>query len=190
MNTRLLVASALAVALLSGPFGTPAPAEPASQIKGGCGGSFTTDVLAGQGQATGVIDIAAVVYSTGTVDHNPVTATVTCYVTVNGTAQPEAMVSATGRTVVLGGGAATYTSASPDDDIRMCTSVEFSDATPASTTCDQLTTLDRGAACTVALRIDDLETGVGVRIGWDGDLWIFEDKYLDCPPYGNPLVGA
>ena len=154
---------------------------------GGCGFVATTDQVAGEGQMTGEIDIEAVVYSANPAD-NPMSATFTCYIKVNGTTQPGAVVTATGTVVVVGGGVVTYTSNSVSDFVQLCQDVSYSNGTNTSE-CFEADGFEilppvaweilDGAVCP----LPDGEIIPGVMEIVNGDLLILGKIFYDCPPY-------
>ena len=121
---------------------------------GGC--SYGALGRAGQGWTAGEIDVEAVVYSP-TPDANPVWATVTCYILVNGAPQPGAIITASGVGVIAGGGAITYTSDHERDFVQLCQRVDFTgpgDATPTSDVC-----------------LDYIVIEIPPPLPWDPDRW-------------------
>ena len=102
------------------------------QYLGGCGFAAVEDVVAEQGQMTGEIDVEAVVYSAANPAGNPVSATFTCYVLVNGAPQPGAVVTASGTGVVIGSGVITYTSNFVEDFVQLCEDVSYSNGESTS----------------------------------------------------------
>lgn len=108
-----------------------------STYRGGCSLVAAPDQMAGGGQMTGEIDIEAVVYSSSD-PATPVSATITCHVTVNGAEQPGALVRESGTGAVVGGGVVTYTSGQPNDDVELCQSVDYTgedDSTQTAESC-------------------------------------------------------
>lgn len=189
--THLLTTSALVLALLPMAFPSHAAAASDSAYAGGCRALFATDLAAGPGRQIGEIDVAVVVYSAGSPSGNPVSAEVTCYFTVNGVRQPGTTVTAEGTTAITGGSVVSFASESPDDDIKLCTIVEYtSDATPTVDDCDQqyLRANIGAAACAApaASGPPGLDGKPIVHVGPDGDVWIGDKRYHDCPPYANP----
>ena len=158
---------------------------------GGCSFVAATDAVAGQGQMTGEIDIEAVVYSANPAD-NPMSATFTCYIKVNGATQPGAVVTATGTVVVVGGGVITYTSNSVTDFVQLCQDVSYSNGTNTSE-CFEAETFEIPPPIVWEI-VDPLicpiiamaAPGAGpVFINSQGDVWIDGEGFFDCPPYGN-----
>lgn len=128
--TRVLAPALLA--LLA--FGTPAAhAGTDSTYAGGCGFDAVDD---SDGTYRGVVYTATAVYSTGTPADNPVAATVSCYLKVNGVTQPGTRLTVPGIGVIAGAGAMTYT-AHDFDSVEFCTEVDFtSNDTPTHTECE------------------------------------------------------
>ena len=153
---------------------------------GGC--SF---VAVGSGQLTGEIDIEAVVYSANPAD-NPMSATFTCYVKVNGATQPGAVVTATGTGTVAGGGFITYTSNSVTDFVQLCQDVSYSNGTNTSE-CFEAESFEVPPPIVWEI-VDPLvcpiiavaAPGAGpMYINSQGDVWVDGEGSYDCPPYGN-----
>ena len=94
---------------------------------GGRNFAAATDQVAGQGQMNCEIDIEAIVYSATNPADNPMSATFTCYIKVNGASQPGAIVTATGTVVVVG--VITYLSG---DFVQLCQDVSYSNGASSS----------------------------------------------------------
>lgn len=101
---------------------------------GDCHMVASEDPLAGGGFHTGAVDIKTVV-TAATPSDNPVSATVTCWVLVNGRMNPGAIVQASGTGTVVGGGIVSFI-AVPGDVVELCTAVAFtSNSTPSWEAC-------------------------------------------------------
>ena len=160
-------------------------------IQGGCAFVAATDVVAGEGQMTGVMVVAAFVYSASTLAENPVSATIACYIKVNFAAQPGAVVAASGTVVVVGGGVITYTSNSVTDFVQLCQDVDYGWFNTSQ--CSKAETFEIPPP--IVGQIVDPEIcpvialaapGAGpVFINSQGDVWIDGEGFYDCPTYGN-----
>ncbi len=141
MLTHRLVLPAVATALLAV---APVPARAAadSEYRGGCG--FDTvqrdrvDVFVDGGLWSGVLYSATLLYSSGSPGDNPVSATVTCTLLVNG--QPRGVGTFAGTVVVAGAKRLSFFTA-PYDHVQLCETVDFtSNDTPTHTECQEPTT--------------------------------------------------
>ena len=188
---RLLAAMTAAVLGLHAP-GAHAASD--STIVGGCSFASLSDPVVGPGQQTGEIDVEAVVYSP-TAASNPVWATITCYIKVNGVPQPGAVITASGVVAVVGGGLITYPS-TESDFVQLCQRVDYTgpgDATPTSDVCfDQVVIIlppvvceaDCGLGtliCTATAAAPDVP-GI-VDTNEQGDVYLAGEPFWGCPPY-------
>ena len=160
---------------------------------GGCGFAAATDMVAGGGQMTGEIDIVAVVYSANPAE-NPVSATITCYIKVNGATQPGAVCPASGTVVVNRVACvATYTSNSSADFVQLCQDVDYSGSIPDTSECFEDITLENPPpifweivdpiVCAVLRPLAGTSgPGGNVHIDDDGDVYVFGGLWYDCWP--------
>jgi hypothetical protein len=188
---------------------TSASADQGDTLKGGCGFDTNQNILTA-GADQGVIYVTALSQeASGT----PSTATVTCWIDVNGYEQPGTRISETGTGLITGVVQISFSSVT-GDTVTECQQVVFADGSswtardgnvgvdcPASAEITDQPVIDLlntgfdtvdGAACPLFV---DLywATGGGVlgvlRIGADGDLYVADPfgtgytKYWDCPPY-------
>ena len=179
---------------------------------GGCSFVAATDAVAGQGQMTGEIDIEAVVYSATNPADNPMSATFTCYIKVNGSTQPGAIVTASGIVVVVGGGVITYTSNSVTDFVQLCQDVSYSNGQSTSE-CFEASTFEipppivwevidmifetiapyeaafwaivDPIVCDILAQLDDFDVPGVLYVNSQGDVWVLDEGIFDCPTYGN-----
>ena len=171
--------------------------HPPRYHEGGCSFVAATDAVAGQGQMTGEIDVEAIVYS-DVPEENPMSATFTCYIKVNGASQPGAVVTASGTVVVVGGGVITYTSNSVTDFVELCQDVSYSNGA-SSSECFEAETFEIPPPIVWEI-VDPLVCPIiGMAAGTyggpppvpvifinsQGDVWIDGEGFFDCPPYGN-----
>lgn len=164
-----------------------------STLVGGCG--FTATDNQADGQMTGEIHVAAVAWSRAQ-GAGPAPATVTCSITVNGAAQPGAVVVASGTAAIVGAGPAAYASSSPADDVRLCERVDYTgpgDTTPTSETCAGSATPQfppqtlpddwwDPLVCEHALAPAAGSYGA-VVVNDQGDIYVNGEPQWDCPPY-------
>lgn len=181
---------------------------PFADYIGGCSFVAATDAVAGQGQMTGEIDVEAIVFSYQSAQ-NPVSATFTCYIKVNGSAQPGASVTASGTVVVVGGGIVSYTSGSSTDHVQLCQSISYSNG-EASDECFDATSFeipppiiweivdpaicpfleDRAGTYHIpspvdrTIVIEPKDPADDEDIG--GDVYIDGELFFDCPRYETP----
>ena len=190
---RILVAGLVASALALGAPGAHAGSD--SRFEGGC--SFTSVADPGlRPQQVGEIDIATLVYSP-TPGSNPVWATVTCYIAVNGVPQEGTLVAGSGAVVVTGGGVVRYDAAA-NDVVTLCTEIDFTgpgDTTPTVTGCpifhdpdwpppffwDTLWGIVDPVVCPVIAAAQG--TYGPVDIDEQGDIYIVGELFYNCPPY-------
>lgn len=169
---------------------TSASADQGDTLTGGCGAS------------TGYIYVAA--YSqeaSGT----PSTATVSCWIDVNGVEQPGTRLTVTGSGVIAGAAEIVYSSAE-DDVVSECQQVTFADGSTwtakdgnVGTDCMRATSITLTGpqfldpvVCPLYIALY-AETGGGVfgilRIHSDGDLYVAQPlgvgyiRIWNCPPY-------
>ena len=143
---------------------------------------------------------AALALWSETPEHNPVSATVTCTVNVNGL--PQVSIPGTGSGYVALHGRVQY-SAGPDDVVDLCTTVDTTDPHGQkkwTITCapvegsrmpsESVTDLKQEAAhlvvnpaaCGVLQSLFPFEYD-GLRVGFDGDVYVSAARVWDCPPY-------
>jgi hypothetical protein len=188
---RALPAALAAVAALS----VPAVAGDDSTYRGGCRWESTTGTMA----------VAAVVYSEGTPVDNPVSATITCAVLVNGVTQVEAPFSGTG---LVAGRSTVFVAAGETDVVTLCETVDYtSNATPTTTHCHErvgpplvpqpvvdivnalIDLLNECACepidplCQVLPLLAGTHVPDVVTIEPEGDLLLNGELFWDCPPY-------
>lgn len=132
---RTLALSALLAAVVTSGLSPVAHARSDSEHRGRCHLTAMADAVSGQGTQTAELYAVVTVFSTGTPAENPVSATVTCYVTVNGAAQAGAYTSATGFTTIAVAGLGTFTTNSVTDVVHVCTEVDFLNTTPTTLEC-------------------------------------------------------
>jgi len=102
---------------------TSASADQGDTLKGGCGFNTDENAVATNGQNQGVIYVVALSQeASGT----PSTATVDCWIDVNGVEQPGTRITATGNGVIANQGQITF-SAVDGDTINECQKVVFAD---------------------------------------------------------------
>ena len=196
-----LAALALGLALAAAP---PAVAGNDSELfSGDCGYHSVTDPTWQVGDPDryqGVLYGYAVVYSPSG-PATPVTATVTCTLSVDG--EPVGVMDATGTTVVAGTVPVDFV-ATPEQYVGLCLSVDFADDTPTYSTCYEsipwqippqelydlvweAPSLVPGLHETVCavLRTGVVpDVGRTLSTGGDGDLYVAERRLVDCPPQG------
>ena len=188
-----LAGSALALGALGAP-GAHAGSD--SRFEGGCSFvSMSTEAVV-PGQHVGEIDIETLVYSP-TPEANPVWATVTCYIAVNGVPQPGTLVAGSGAVVVTGGGVVRY-DAADDDFVTICTQIDFTgpgDTTATVTGCpinggdpgwpppffwDALWGIVDPVVCPVIAAAQG--TYGPVDVDEQGDIFVNGELLYDCPP--------
>ena len=166
---RLLLAAAAATLLA-----TPASAGDDSTHDGHC---RLTDVAAG----AQLVRAEVTVYSRHAED-NPVGATVTCDVYVNGTHVESA--TGFGYGVVVVAKPVTLTIA-PTDSYAVCTTVDYTDATPTSSGCAYLPVIDYPDEIVWTFVEEHVDPVVCPALSAlfppDGDV----PDVWDCPPYGS-----
>ena len=190
MRAAVLAAAALAACLAPG-----AHAASDSTYAGECSFAAATDNVSGQGRMAGEIDVEMVVYSP-TPEANPVWATVTCYIKVNGVAQPGAVITASGAVAVVGAGAITYVSENAYDVVELCTRVDYTgpgDATPTSDVCEASFTIELPPPhgdpflwidYVLCEELTKIPGAYGpVVIDEEGDISIAGEPFWNCPPY-------
>lgn len=183
-----LVLGALSAALLMGSApGAHAAAD--SERIGGC--SFAAFQSAVPGWHSGEMDLAAVVYSP--TSGNPVSATITCVIRVNGVPQPGAMLAASGTVVVAGASVITY-EAAPADVVQLCETVDYTgpgDTTPTEDVCHDIVPLEFPPPCCmdpidppICVVLAPLQGTYGpVLVEPEGDVHVNGEVQFDCPPY-------
>lgn len=198
MNRFFALGCALA-ALVAGSPAAQARWHLASE--GGCSFVSGSDSVSGQGSHVGEMDVEMVVYSHDPTS-NPVTAAVTCSIEVNGAQQPGASIRAEGTVAVVGAGPISYTSASRDDHVVVCTRVEF--LWPHADTWEWcmrpgVGSVDDDVSAVVTLVDDTLYPMCAVLIAAqgeygsvvvtaDGDVYARGRRIKDCVPYDdNPV---
>jgi hypothetical protein len=207
-RTRIAVAAtALALAAAG-----PAPAtEPNDAVwTGRCGILAVSDPTYRYGTA-GAFDgevHAALLVTSGTPEHNPVSAVVTCTVYVNGILQTSA--TGTGSGYVAVQGRIGYP-AQPDDTVDLCTSVTTTDQhgqTKSGTACQPVaesrlpsTTVSdlthevahqfvNSATCGTLQRLYPYDFGGLLDVTQDGDVYLSGALVWDCPPYDERGTSA
>jgi hypothetical protein len=194
MKRTFLTVLALGAALLAP---QPASAAADSERTGRCHWRMTR-TPAGDLLTVGVA-AAVAVYSTGTPADNPVSATVTCTLMVNGVPVVEREFSGTG--LVAGAAQVTHV-AGPADVVSPCDTVDYtSNATPTSTVCYESAgpppvpqpIIDIiNALCEVSCHGPLFEDRnpiicplLAAIFGEDGDVYVAGARFYDCPPYGD-----
>lgn len=185
----------LAAALLAVAAGAPgANAGPISKYHGGCSMvavADPTEFTFGPGVYQGVMTATVVAYSTGEVDADPVSATVRCYVLVNGALQGGSVLTRSGAGAVIGAGHVFYTRPTFTDEVQVCTLVDYtSDATPSTVKCQQVATFELPPPMANEI-IDPIvcpafaaapgEVGP-LLISAQGDVRLAGTPFWDCPP--------
>lgn len=135
MRGTVVAAFVAGLAALAAP---PSRATAPSEHHGGCGfDAVKTAPTNGDATWVGDIDVLAVLHSPD-VAGNPVSATITCEIAVNGVVREQGLpskASFSGTGVVVGVAPASYVAASTDL-VELCETVDFtSDATPTTTEC-------------------------------------------------------
>ena len=186
----VVIAVALTTAL-SPP--SPATAATGSRYYGRCAVTPVRPAGAGPTQQADLYAVTAL-FST-TPAGNPVTATVTCQVRVDGTVA--ASVGETGTAAVVVHGSVTW-SADHTNVVEVCTVVDYADPTPTATHCGQigvylppqelLELLDAMfvelADPVVCPALKARAPGAGpVFINEQGDVYVLGTPQWDCPPY-------
>lgn len=201
----------LVVAIAAGAALVPSYASASSTdiLVGGCG--YDEPAVTGV-ERVGVIDDVSIAMTRG-LQHQPIGATVTCWITVNGVEAPGTRYSFSGFGVQAGAHPVSFT-ASDIDIVTLCWSVDFADGTSYEPEC--LTTIGKplvpwwitddenivlGAVDDAEVTYVDpvvcpaLEAARGsygpVTVAADGDVYIADPiglqptPYYDCPPYRN-----
>jgi hypothetical protein len=190
MTRTFLAALALAVAAAQ-----PAFAAGDSTYAGGCAfASISNDNTPDSStDFLGVIYSRTVVYSPTA---NPVSATVTCSIEVGGVTAVSVPFS--GTVVVAGWQLMGYT-VDAGDVVRMCETVDFTDATPTVSTCRDIPVIDPtelvrsvvDVLCSVsdcgAILDQVLCPFLAAVLGEDGDVYAAGERVYDCPPYGGSV---
>lgn len=181
---------------------SPASAGDDSQWSGDCGYQTATDPTWQVGDPDryhGVLYGYAVAYAPD--PSTPVSATVTCTMSVAG--EPLAEMSATGTTVIAGAEPVDFVVA-PDDDIELCMSIDFADDTPSDSICyatipflippDEVWEFPGDTVREVPAVYDAVcgvlrsgavpDLGRVVSTADDGDLYLLDRRAVDCPPQG------
>ena len=197
---RPLLAAALTLALtVAAPASAAAPAD--SRSAGGCRYEVVGNRNWQVGQPnhyTVVLGAAAVLYAESD-PARPVSATLTCYFTINGVPDDD-VVTFAGTAVVTGAALVDY--ALTDEQILdFCERFDFADDTPARTRCyptghgiqvppqeveDLLSDAAEaagsvGAACDAARTAPVPQLGWVLRTGDDGDVALAGRRVVDCP---------
>ena len=130
MRRTLRVAiSAVALTLVAA--STSASADPGDHLTGGCGFNTDSQATLTGGQNVGVIyELSLSQHATGL----PSTASVACWIEVNGVEAPFTRISATGTGVQEAEALISFT-AGPADTVLMCQSVSFADDGTVNTNC-------------------------------------------------------
>ncbi|MBV9369270.1 MAG: hypothetical protein JO074_05535 [Frankiales bacterium] len=191
------LAAAATVVTLTGPLAA-AHADYGDTLLGGCG------FVSVQDPTTGLND--AIVYDISFSQHQqikPSDATVSCWVTVNGTLVPGSTISSTDvPNTGLEAVAAPITFAAADSDvIQVCQKVVYADPSTwvapdgnLGTDCRTAPAGDDPLLCPTLVQLSQLTDGYifqEIRIHPDGDLYLAdlvgpgENWIYDCPAYGN-----
>lgn len=192
---RIIRAVVSIVALVAVTAGSPsALAGPLSKYAGGCSMVAVADPMgatSGPGTFHGVMTVSLAAYSTGEPDTDPVSATVQCYVIVNGWTQFGSLMTRSGAGVVTGAAAIFYTRLNLTDDVRVCTLVDYtSDPTPTTVSCQGVTTFEMPPPI-VSDVLDSLVCPVFATVPGQlgplvidpqGDVTINGARFWDCPP--------
>lgn len=121
-KTRRAACVAIAITALVGPV-IAASADQGDTLKGGCGSNTTENSILTNGQNQGVIYVAALSQeATGL----PSTATVSCWIDVNGVEQPGTRITSTGSGVIAGQQQISFSSVVGDVVVE-CQQVVFAD---------------------------------------------------------------
>lgn len=204
MPLRTLLVAALAAAGLAVP---PAHAAQGSQVSGDCGFNAVN-----QETLTGPDDWRGEVYLYAVLTHpdpaaGPVSASVTCYVMVDGVPQPGTRITMPATGAVAAAGVVRY-QAREDQWVDLCMEVDFlSDDTPTEYIgCGSMTPPQLPPQEIVDLVNEVFDTvdevmiqvvdpfvcpGLGAHAGTygpvtvtqGGDVYVGTDLYWDCPPY-------
>lgn len=120
-GTALSAVAAAVISIVS--VVTPASADPGDTLNGGCGSTGLTDVTVTNGQT------AVVIYEASTSQEasgGPSTATVSCWIEINGVEGPSGRLTVTGNGAQSGQTATSYY-ASSTDVVLLCQQVSFED---------------------------------------------------------------
>jgi hypothetical protein len=192
MTRTFLAALALAAAAVQ-----PAFAGGDSTYAGGCGIAGVSDITAeSPDEFTVAIYSRTVVYSPTA---NPVSATVTCTIEVDGATVVSVPFSGT---VVVAGWQLVRFHAAYDAVVRTCETVDYADATPTVTACpepielfDDLPPLECPGSCIpwwdgpdevicpVLQTLDPYDVPGVVEVDEQGDVTLAGELFWDCPPY-------
>ena len=206
---RLLAAAATAALLVPG---AAAHAAAASDYRGGCALDRARTAPGDPGTWTAAVYALAVVHSEVTSD-NPVSATVTCEVRVDGVRQGDAL-TFSGTGVVTGAGQVSYVAAD-DSLVELCETVDFtSDDTPTRTDCDPVSFSPWDPSCVFDVLnqlqrreppppafCEVLQALIGLLPGpteidalvcavTGGDVGVLGELVWDCPPYEGSATAA
>lgn len=179
--------AALAALTLCAAVAQPAAAHEPSTYEGGCGfESVTQEYAGGENRFAGIAYAAVAVYSPG--HGNPVSATVTCEVTVDGVVQPTATVSGSGTGLVVAAGPIAF-AVDWDSQVAMCETVDFtSDATPTVRVCEEpprivIPPSEYPQVISLLLELFNEHVDPAICEQTGGDLWVGDVFVWDCPPY-------
>jgi hypothetical protein len=146
-------------------------------FRGGCSAEVTSDpsggLLGGQDAWNGDVRLAVVPN-----DFGPVTAS--CEIRVNGVSQG-VVLTATGTGIAVAAGFVTF-NATVTDNVALCTHVTTSAG--SESVCADITKLDGDVMCSM-LRALAGTSIPPVEIKWDGDVYVFGFRTIDCPPLNN-----
>jgi hypothetical protein len=194
-------ALALTVTALAVPTSS-ANADPGDTLKGGCGFDTNQNAILTRGANQGVIYVTALSQeASGT----PSTATVTCWIDVNGVEQPGTRLSSTGNGVIAGLAEISFSSVT-GDNITECQRVTFDDGSTwtakdgnVGVDCPEpgdlintVTELPDFAVCPFLIATATVTGGGVLGVLWfgpDGDIYIADPtgivyaEIYDCPPY-------
>ena len=179
--------AALAALTLCAAVAQPAAAHEPSTYEGGCGfESIAHEHVGGADRYVGIAYAAVAVHSP---DHgNPVSATVTCEIEVDGVVEPTAVVSGSGTGIVVAAGQIAFT-AGLDSIVRLCETVDFtSDGTPTVRVCEEpprivIPPSEYPQVISLLLELFNEHVDPAVCEETGGDLWVGDVLVWDCPPY-------
>jgi hypothetical protein len=150
-----------------------------ASFKGGCSAEVTNDgtsggVLGGQDVWNGDVRVVVVPNDLGQV-------TASCSIKVNGVDRGVAL-TASGTGIAVGAGRITFTAA-VSDVVALCTTVT-TPSTGSETVCADITQFDGDVMCSM-LRTFAGTSVPPVEVKWDGDVYLFGFRVIDCPPLNN-----
>lgn len=196
---KLLVAVTLGMLAVTAP--TSAHADGVG-FKGGCRFATMNDTtpdgtLGGNNVWNGQVNLLVVANDAGSISAN-------CSIKVNGANQGVVLDAGAGVGVVASVGRVTFTAADTDT-VSLCTNVTTSagsesvcvDATVTDICAEQicgdggfLDQLNGGLICAVMRALAPIVNPLFAPQLYidpsDGDVWVYDFRILDCPPYGNP----